>query len=87
MASNKSLEYKDFSVEDLKNELINKENEYKQLCFDHAVTGLENPLSLRELRRDIARINTEIRNRELAEMSEEEVAGRSKIRFRRKQGK
>lgn len=87
MASNKSLEYKDFSVEDLKNELTNKQNEYKQLRFDHAVTGLENPLSLRELRRDIARINTEIRNRELAEMSEEEVAGRSKIRFRRKKGK
>ena len=87
MASNKSLEYKDFSNEDLKNELANKESEYKQLRFDHAVTGLENPLSLKALRRDIARLNTEIRSREMAEMSEEELAGRSKIRFRRKKGK
>ena len=87
MASKKSLEYKDFSSEDLKNELVNKENEYKQLCFDHAVTGLENPLSLKELRHDIARLNTEIRSREIAQMFAEELAGRSKIRFRRKKGK
>ncbi len=87
MASNKSLEYKDFSNEDLKNELANKENEYKQLRFDHAVTGLENPLSPKELRRDIARLNTEIRDREISEMSAEDLANRSKIRRRRKANK
>ena len=87
MASKKSLEYKDFSSEDLKNELVNKENEYKNLRFDHAVTGLENPLLLRELRKEIARLNTEIRSRELAEMTAEDLANRSKIRRRRKANK
>jgi len=87
MANKKSLEYKDFSNEDLKNELVNKENEYKNLRFDHAVTGLENPLLLRELRKEIARLNTEIRSRELAEMTAEDLANRSKIRRRRKANK
>ncbi len=87
MANKKSLEYKDFSNDDLKNELVNKENEYKNLRFDHAVTGLENPLQLRELRREIARLNTEIRSREMAEMSAEDLANRSKIRRRRKANK
>ena len=87
MANKKSLEYKDFSNEALKNELVNKENEYKNLRFDHAVTGLENPLLLRELRKEIARLNTEIRSREMAEMTAEDLANRSKIRRRRKANK
>jgi large subunit ribosomal protein L29 len=52
--------------------------------FDHAVKGLDNPLTLREMRRDIARLKTEARRRELAQLTPEELAKRSKIRERRR---
>ena len=45
-------------LKELKNELFN-------LRFRHASGQLENPLSIRICKRDIARVNTEIRAREL----------------------
>ena len=36
-----------------------------QLKLNHAVTPLENPSQIKAVRRDIARLNTEIRQREL----------------------
>ncbi len=87
MATKKYLELKEFSVEELNKELAAAEKEYVGMKFDHAVTGLENPLSVRSLRRDIARIKTEIRRREVEAMTEVEYAKRSKIRARRKLNK
>ena len=58
--------------------------DYQKLTFDHAIRGLDNPLELRVLRRDVARLKTEIRRRELAACSPEELAKRSKIHARRK---
>ena len=46
----------DKKVPDLKSELFN-------LRFRHASGQLENPLSIRVCKRDIARVNTEIRAR------------------------
>jgi len=40
-------------------------------------------LELREMRRDVARLNTEIRRRELENATPEELAKRSRIRARR----
>ncbi len=45
-------------LKELKTELFN-------LRFRHASGQLENPLSIRTCKRDIARVNTEIRAREL----------------------
>ena len=45
-------------LKELKSELFN-------LRFRHASGQLENPLSIRNCKRDIARVNTEIRAREL----------------------
>ena len=87
MPSKKSLELKEFTLEDLKSELVETQTQYQKMQFDHATKGLENPLSLREVRRDIARMQTELRNREVAAMDEQSVAKRSKIRARRAKGK
>lgn len=87
MASNKYLELLEFSDADLANELQQSELQYQKMRFDHTIKGLENPKVLRELRRDIARINTEVRRREMATMTAAEKAGRSKIRARRRIGK
>lgn len=84
MPTKKYLELQEFSDTDLQAELDQTENIYQKMKFDHAITGLDNPLRLREVRRDIARLNTEIRRRELAGASEEVLAGRSKIRARRR---
>lgn len=69
---------------DLQAELASLENAYQQMKFDHAVKGLGNPLELRAMRRDIARILTEGRSRELAAMSPDELELRSKLRARRR---
>lgn len=65
MPSKKYTDLLDFSVEDLSSELKARHEQLQQIEFEHAVRGLENPMKLRELRRDIARLNTEIRRREL----------------------
>ena len=84
MASSKFLELQDFSDTDLVGELEGRRAQYHKMKFDHALTGLENPLDLREVRRDIARLQTEIRRRELAAASEKDLAKRSRIRSRRR---
>ncbi len=84
MASKKYLELQEFSAEELVNELNETQVQYQKLKFDHAITGLDNPLRLKEVRRDIARLQTEIRRREVAAMTPEQLAKRSKIRARRR---
>lgn len=83
MAQNK-LDLAGFSDADLLQERDSKAKELFDAKFDHAVKGLANPLELRVMRRDVARINTEIRRRELAAMSPEELEMRSKRRARRR---
>jgi len=84
MATKKFIELQDFTVEQLHSELEQTAKQYQKLKFDHALKGLENPLALREVRRDIARLRTEIRKREITEMSAEQLANRSKIIKRRR---
>ena len=44
---------------------ITKE-EYIRMCLNHSVNPLENPMKIRFTRRNIARLNTELRKRQLA---------------------
>lgn len=87
MATKKYLELQDYSDADLKSELENIETQYQKLQFDHTIRGLDNPLTLREVRRDIARLKTEVRRRELSGMNEEDLSRRDRIRKRRKRQK
>ncbi len=84
MATKKYLELQELTDADLIAELEGAEAEYQKMCFDHLAKGIDNPLQIRELRRDVARIKTEIRRREMVGMSPEEIGRRSKIRARRK---
>ena len=84
MATKKFLELQEFSDADLQSELRDTEAQYQKLKFDHAIKGMDNPLVLREVRRDIARLRTEIRRREIAAMTPEQLANRSKKRARRR---
>lgn len=84
MATKKYLELQDFTDEELSNEMEQTQAQYQKLKFDHAIKGLDNPLVLREVRRDIARLQAEVRRRELSKLSAEELGNRSKIRARRR---
>ncbi len=84
MATKKYLELQSASNEDLQGYLEDSEARYQKMQFDHAISGLENPLKLREVRRDIARLKTEIRRRELADTDEATIASRDRIRRRRR---
>lgn len=84
MPSKKYLELQEFNDDELKNELTETLSQYQKLEFDHTLRGLENPLALREVRRDVARMKTELRKREIGAMDTEQLAGRTKIVARRK---
>ncbi|GAB3012267.1 hypothetical protein GCM10027051_13930 [Niabella terrae] len=49
---------KGLSLEDLKAQMEQSKQRLKKLEFAHAITPLENPMSIRALRQDIARIQT-----------------------------
>ncbi len=84
MPTKKYIELQDYTEEQLQSELVQTQSQYQKLRFDHTLKGLENPLVLREVRKDIARLNSEIRRRKIANMSPEELLGRSKIKARRR---
>lgn len=84
MASNKTLELRDISDADLQDQLKESTSSLEKMTFDHTVNGIENPLQLRTVRRDVARIKTEIRRRELEALPQEELAKRDNIRRRRR---
>ena len=84
MPSKKFLELQEFTDAELASELKELLVQQKKLQFDHAIKGLDNPLVLKDVRRDVARLKTESRKRVLAAMTPEQLAKRSKIRFRRR---
>ena len=56
------------SVDELNNELVAAKKELFNLRFQHVTGQLENPVKLRETKRDIARVKTVIREKELAKV-------------------
>ena len=84
MPSKKFVELQEFTLADLTAEIEERESALKQLKIDHAIRGLDNPLEIRDKRRDLARLKTELRRRELSEMESDQIANRSKIRARRR---
>jgi large subunit ribosomal protein L29 len=61
---NKGL--KDLNESDLNARIAEDSLRLKKLEFAHAISPLENPLTIRGLRKDIARLKTELQKRTLA---------------------
>jgi len=53
------------SADELREELHKLEEKQFRLGFKHKVTPLTNPMELRKIRRDIARLKTWLRSKEL----------------------
>ena len=56
---------REMSSPDLEKELGELKSELFKLRFTKKANGLDNPMKIREVRRDIARVKTELRQREI----------------------
>lgn len=63
----KIKELRQLPTEELRIRLRDTQEELANLKFQHALRQLDNPLKIRMLRRDIARLKTLLRERERAE--------------------
>ncbi|WP_027420867.1 50S ribosomal protein L29 [Crocinitomix catalasitica] len=62
----KQAEIKELSIEDLKEKLVELTAQHEKLTLSHKVSQLENPIQIRDGRKTIARLQTEIRSRVLS---------------------
>lgn len=62
----KAKEILDLTTAEVKERLEIETENYHKLCMNHAVSSLENPIQLKMKRREIARLQTEMRKRELS---------------------
>ena len=61
----KNTKIKDMTSPELEKELSELKTELFKLRFSLATNGLDNPLKVKEVRRNIARVKTELRQREI----------------------
>lgn len=59
-------ELRSLNLDELKSKLVEEKGSFQKLKFAHAITPVENPSKIRHSRRLIARIQTEIRAKELS---------------------
>ncbi len=56
----KNPEIKALTIEDLKERIATEQEGYDKLKFAHAISPIENPMKIREVRKLIARLKTEL---------------------------
>ena len=66
----KSSEIRELSIKELEERLESEENMMVRMKMNHAVSPLDNPNKIVETRRNIARLRTEVRTRQIKEQSE-----------------
>ena len=60
----KNPEIKALKIEDLKERLATEQENYKKLKFAHAISPIENPMKIKDTRRLIARLQTELASKQ-----------------------
>jgi len=65
-----SSEIRELSIKELEERLESEENMILRMRMNHAVSPLDNPNKIIETRRNIARLKTEMRARQIQEQSE-----------------
>ena len=63
----KQKEVKELSIDELSEKLLTFQKELSELKMTHAISPIENPMQIKNLRRTIARINTELTARSVQE--------------------
>ena len=62
----KASELRNMSASELESKLVDLKKELFNLRFQHAINQLDNPMRIVALKQDIARVNTVIREQQLA---------------------
>ncbi len=68
----KSSEIRELSIKELEERLESEESMMVRMKMNHAVSPLDNPNKIVETRKNIARLKTEMRARQIQEQSEKE---------------
>ena len=61
----KSREIKELSVNELREKIGSEQDALRKIKFAHQVSAVENPMKIKENRKLIARLHTELRAKEL----------------------
>ncbi len=61
----KNADIKNLSAQELKDKISAEREALRKIQFAHKVSSIENPMRIKETRRLIARLNTELRAKEL----------------------
>ena len=61
----KHSEIKALGINDLKEKILSEKEALRKMKFAHQVSSIENPMKLRQSRKLIARLHTELRAKEL----------------------
>lgn len=60
----KKADIKNLSTGDIQNQLAEAKAQYSKLKLAHKISPIENPIQIRDLRKTIARLNTELTNKQ-----------------------
>lgn len=66
----KSSEINELTLRELEERIDNEKNFLTKMKLNHAISPLDNPLKIRGVRRNIARLQTEFQRRRLTENKE-----------------
>lgn len=68
----KATELREMTTAELNQELVELQEQLFRLRFQHATNQLDNPMELKTVRRDLARVKTVLREIEIAEEKKQE---------------
>jgi large subunit ribosomal protein L29 len=63
----KNSEIKELTTKEIAERLDAEMDKLTRMKLNHAISPLDNPITLKEVRRDVARLKTEMRQRQLTE--------------------
>lgn len=63
----KSSEIRELSISEINERIGTEKEKFNKMKLNHAISPLDNPMLLVEARKNIARLNTELRKRQLSE--------------------
>lgn len=67
----KNSEVKELSTKELRERIDTEKENLVRMRLNHAVSPLDNPIKLKEIKKDIARLMTELRKRESGESEQQ----------------
>ncbi len=68
----KNSEVKELTDKELRERIESEKENLVRLRLNHAVSPLDNPLKLRDVKKDVARLMTELKKRELGQSDHKE---------------